>query len=370
MQDNNKKIAWINSEYIDWLCNSEGNFADVSFRTLNIDNWSDVYKYVESKIGQDYMIYEATYDQLQKIYIKTYNKIEQINFELQKKFSNVNIIKVYMYHSLKVFVDGMYLKDKKALDLLIVNAPKRTLQIINWKGTVESFCDKYDVDYLFALTRIYEREGWHKKMYELYRTLTPTDFEKRSIKIMTIRNEHIHINKVNTDKMPIWEDKIMGTIFLYNMAQDLSPLRILSKFFHYSMELNIHSRIISYFEEMGEFEKKFMNYFLQSENDTNLFFEPHCLIEAYCWEYSVHKLFSVLCENGIIYDENTYYIMLNKEKKIIFSNNFIDAISNYSKGRMFPGKHRMFSMGFKYKLFRYLILKNENFLEYIVDKAI
>ena len=104
------------------------------------------------------------------------------------------------------------------------------------------------------------------------------------------------------------------------------------------------------------FGKRFVTYFLQSERGETLFFEPHCITEAICWQESIHKLWSLLSKWQI---DNEYFkngdIDMSFDKKVIVSNNILDAISNSYKKRSFPGKHRMFSMLYKLEYLEHIL---------------
>ena len=366
---NCQKVEELNSELVDFLCNSEGNFVDVpidSYGNGKQVDWENLNKLINEK----YCIVECDeISHVNRIYQRMQANVKQINLDILNNISCIEeLLDICRTKIDDMYKSGLFLSESNGRKLLLENPPTKTMSIIDKNSNIEDICDELGIQYVFALTRLYEDEGWHNAMYKLYAELEPNYFEEKEIEIIYIKKEHLSKEYANLEKAPVWEDKIMGAIFIFNIDDSLDSLSVISKFYHYVMELYLHSSIVRNYKAYEDFSDRFIRYFLQSENDTELFFEPHCLIEAYCWRYAEKMLHDLLKNFGINLDKMNNTLIYKKEECFITENN-IDAISNHARKRKFPGRHRMFSMDFKYELFSSMVLKKSNFVDYIIVNA-
>lgn len=351
---------------IDCLTSSEGNFSDESFE----------------KIAKDEIIYEKIrngLDEIITINIVDKQQIENKYEELQKIESQIEKNMLLRFPTIKEgyqFVKnitsetGFFLKKAYIAELMNKNTPNCTLECIEYKDTVNHFIDEYGSGYLMALTRLYEGVEWHKRTYEYYKNMKCSHFEERPIDIIYIKKSHIKPLYAYMGRVPMWEDKIGGSIFIYNVDEKIVPLRFLSKYYHYIKELKFHTDIMRYFVANSSFQERFIRYFLQSEQDEVGFFEPHCLMEARCWEYSMKNLKIIASELEIeeLKNFSGKSVIMDIKGEIMLSDNLIDSISNNSKNRRCPGHHRMFSMLLKYHMFMMLTEKIE-IDQFLVENA-
>ena len=355
---------------IDRITSSQGNFFDASVANI-IKNDKEAGEMIKL-LYDNYQIEVVDENKtLQLKYNELSNALKQIEELIGKKFSCFKDAYLYISNENKKCNKAyMFLREERIKELELKYIPIYTLQTIGWTGTVESFIDQYGVKYLLALSRLYEGEEWHDKAYSFYKSLIFSDFEKRKIEIIHIDNKHIIPEKAYMDRVPIWEDKIGGSIFVYGVDNDIRPMRFISKYYHYIKELELHSNILRFYGENGLFENQFINYFLESEDSNVGFYEPHCLMEACCWEYSIEEMKKMICREGLVSnnDFSGRKIYMDSGYNYVLTDNIIDCISNDYNNRQFPGNHRMFSMDLKYFLFKSK-LDGISFEDFIVKNA-
>ena len=356
---------------IEWIVDSEGNFADTKISNQEISLDDEILESIFYKLKSSFfkIDFETHYSEKlwKEKYKEGFNRVNVMNEEIESFLKRVKIESISeMLENInndEKNDKGLFVKEAKMTEILFSNIPKDTIRVMREGASLEECLRDVGIYKLMALTRLYEGDEWHERAYKHYSGLTEKDFEEREIQLFSI-SEFNRGNKteIYKDKSPIWEEKIMGSIFVFGFDSfdDGKILRAITKFFHYKAELLIHSEVIKKLVGYTNFGERFLSYFLQSERGEALFFEPHCITEAICWQESIIKLWNLLEQWQI---ENEYFkegeIGITFDNKIIVSNNILDAISNSFKKRNYPGKHRMFSMLYKLA-----------YLEHILDSGI
>ena len=368
MEGDNEGIVEYSKDIVDWICSSDGNFNETSIQNSELKFSQAMLKVVCEELSSDFLsMYEINDLETSRcLYANTVNQVGIINQSifnaLRENISNgtATITEfLSILHSDQTGNEGYFLKEEKALELLTQNVPKKTISALKDGGELESCIRIYGMYFLMALTRLYEDEEWHDNMYELYKRLQEEDFEKRALTYVFIDARNLlYLSPKYVDKYPIWDDKMMGTIFIFGMDMDNPSLylRFITRLYHYEKEMRIHSEILDNMFLNNSFSRRFISYFLQSEKTEVAFFEPHCIMEALCWSESIKKVFDFLDRMHIDYsyffNGNTCILL---SPKVIISNNILDGVSNSFKGEKYPGKHRMFSMLYKLALLKYFM---------------
>jgi len=253
--------------------------------------------------------------------------------------------------------EGRFLKPARARQLLEQRPPVDLMSSLG-VNTVGELMDIEDIYSIFSLIRTTESSSWTVGFIEAYKTLSANDFESRSIEVRLFNPHHYPFIKPRLlSKQTVWEDKMMGTIFGMPTPNDcpVLTLRVLTRVYHYSVELLHHSSSLARVAGRDEFGFRLATMLQGVYSDYN-FFEPHALAEALYWR----RTFAFLRDHLQSVPGFEFWsggadagglLTSAAGAKTTISCNLFDVISNVSKARPFPGNTRMFAMALKEKLF-------------------
>jgi hypothetical protein len=214
----------------------------------------------------------------------------------------------------KLFV----LKKEKAAEILRKNPPPNTLKTLKYKD-VEELLKKEDLMELFSSLRFMESEDWmHETFDENYKSLTPQDFEKRDVKLLTLSGKWLKIAEKFVSKKyhNVSHLKELGVIFVIPLKIETpgETLRVFSMILHYLHEVKFYSNLFEKYATEPGFSGKLISLLKGSnpqidaskapginwliiqqylaknnENEPRLFI-PHVNPEALHWKKSEHDI--------------------------------------------------------------------------------
>lgn len=142
----------------------------------------------------------------------------------------------------KVFV----IKHDKAKELLRSMPPKNLMQRLGYK-TVDAMFEKEDFDELYTALRFSEGPDWLLEYNELFKTVTPDDYEERDIRILAMDHdkyadlaEHFTQKKLHN----VTHTKELGVVVVVPLKQTHSKgltLKTLPLLLHYLNEVKLYS---------------------------------------------------------------------------------------------------------------------------------
>src|SRR3989338_6659417 len=132
---------------------------------------------------------------------------------------------------------GFFLRPDVAADFLMRHPPRGLLAHLEYPG-VETMLERENIFELYGALRFSEDRQWMEEQIELYRGLTPTDFEERDVTVITMdRKKWYPLAKEYIEKKyhNMSHSKEMGVIFLVPVPGQFAGLnlRALPLLFHY-----------------------------------------------------------------------------------------------------------------------------------------
>lgn len=143
---------------------------------------------------------------------------------------------------------GFFLKEKKAKELLISSPPEKVLQFLGYK-TIEEAIAKENLFEIFASLRFIESSDWlNKVFFKKYLSLSPSDFEKRKVKIICLDEKwkNSAVDFVKHKRHNLTHLKELGAVFILPLSSNLEGelLRTVGLLFHYLEEVPFYSGVI------------------------------------------------------------------------------------------------------------------------------
>ncbi|MBI4982113.1 MAG: hypothetical protein HZC15_03070 [Candidatus Omnitrophica bacterium] len=183
---------------------------------------------------------------------------------------------------------GMFLKEKKLLQLLEINPPKKLISVYR-AGTLEGLLKIVDIQTAFTLARYVEPRKWLRtNINSCVRILSGQDFEERPIRVVIFKELPDCLVSYFKNKLPFSNDKLAGVLCgfpVVDLEENKIPrLRAISRAFHYIHEISFYSDVISHrilnrVYDGADFGQAVGNIF-ENYVDLAMFFEPHALVEA------------------------------------------------------------------------------------------
>ncbi len=147
---------------------------------------------------------------------------------------------------MKIPKDCWVLKRSVAKKLLTQMPPKKLMEHLGYRS-IESMLKHENIDEIYTALRFSEGPDWLNEYNELFKTITPSDFETREISIVVMDHdkyvdlaEHFVEKKLHN----ITHTKEMGTIVVVPMKAERMKgivLKSLSLLFHYINEIRLYS---------------------------------------------------------------------------------------------------------------------------------
>jgi len=162
--------------------------------------------------------------------------------------------------NMEISKDCWVLKKSVAKDFLRKMPPKGIMQILGYTS-VDSMLKSEDIGELFGALRFAEDGDWLNKFNELYKTLTPGDFETREIELIRMSYEKwgdIAEHFIEKKRHFHTHSKEMGVIVIVpNNVKSMAgiTMKVLSLTFHYINEIRLYSSFFKLKQVQADFGK-------------------------------------------------------------------------------------------------------------------
>ncbi len=189
---------------------------------------------------------------------------------------------------------GVFLKKEKAEKFLLQRESPNLLKYLKCKS-MEEVLARYDVFEIWSALRFVETNEWmHQTFDEIYKNLTPEDFEKRNIQIKVLGEEWRDIAEKFVEKKHhnVSHLKEFGIIFLNPIAENIPGkfLRDFALILHYFHEISFYSKMFLKYMYTKDFSEKFKSLlrgdvkeYKDLDNlNKNKFYWP--IIQRYLWK--------------------------------------------------------------------------------------
>ena len=156
---------------------------------------------------------------------------------------------------------GIFLKKKLAEEFLLKREAPNLLNYLKCKN-MEEVLARYDVFEVWSALRFVENNEWmHQTFDEIYKNLSPDNFEEREIQIKVLNEEWREIAEKFVEKKHhnVSHLKEFGIIFLNPIAENIPGkfLRDFALILHYSHEINFYSKMFLKYLDYPDFTEKF-----------------------------------------------------------------------------------------------------------------
>ncbi len=245
---------------------------------------------------------------------------------------NAQLITQKAYQAVNNELHGTFLKKDRARAMLKSTPPERVITLLGYQG-VDELLEKEPVEEIFAAMRFVETREWMNTVFlKEYETLTPEDFEERSIELivlnkkwLSVAQEFLHKKHHNVSHL-----KELGIVFIIPIPLDVpgDTLRMFSLVLHYLYEVPFYARLIErYIKDPVSFSSRFISFirgdvgqesqefnesrarwliiqrYLAKENpDDRLLSIPHVNPEAIHWAKAQHALMRVFSDVSMFYN--------------------------------------------------------------------
>jgi len=142
--------------------------------------------------------------------------------------------------------DCWVLKRSVAKRLLTQMPPKKLMKHLGYRS-IDSMLKHEDIDEIYTALRFSEGGEWLEKYNELFKTIKPSDFETRQIRILVMNHDKyvdLATHFVEKKLHNITHTKEMGTIVVVPMHQERMKgivLKSMPLIFHYINEIRLYS---------------------------------------------------------------------------------------------------------------------------------
>ena len=244
--------------------------------------------------------------------------------------------------------EGMYLKIDKAKELLKIHPPTQIMSDLGY-ASVHELLEKEDIFTVFSIARYCESEQWLDEFIDLYRQLTPDDFERRTVEICIIDPDRFPSAVPHLlDKLSISNDKVVGTIFgmpipAGRQSYDIMTLRNFTRALHYLYEIDMYSRFTQSTVSMPDtFGERFSTAIRGYHSTDEGYLSPHIVSENLAWEKTVETLASMSAEIPELSGWNTKlevcgYRFDESGNRVLVTLNLVDLITTLSRRQELPG---------------------------------
>jgi hypothetical protein len=189
-----------------------------------------------------------------EFYLALVNRIEQDNERVARLVggTDINNVRHMIPHMVRAVEKTKtpkscwVLKRSVAKDLLRQMPPKKLMKHLGYRS-LESMLKHEDIDEVYTALRFSEGGEWLNKYNELFKKITPSDFETRDIKIIVMDHDKyvdLATHFVEKKLHNITHTKEMGTIVVVPMHTEEMKgitLKSLPLMYHYINEIRLYS---------------------------------------------------------------------------------------------------------------------------------
>lgn len=284
--------------------------------------------------------------------------------------------------------DCWVLKRSVAKRLLKKMPPKAMMSHLGYR-TIDSMLKREPFDEMYTALRFSEGGDWLNEYNELFKTVTPSDFESRDITITEMDHDKwvdLTAEFVNKKKHNVTHTKELGTIVVVPMQQTHMrglPLKTLPMLFHYINEVRLYSAFFKLKSTVGNFGKTVVKTLIADPSDAAVVagqdihwrviqryfgklpkenhpeaFEPHVHPEDLHWRRAEDMLYDV--DPELEFWKNMDYVALDLPGGLV-SFNLVDVAFSYSNEDTFETRN-IYHMRES--------LWNQLFIEYMGEKVL
>ncbi len=284
--------------------------------------------------------------------------------------------------------DGWFLREDKARAMLRRKPPEAIMERLG-HHLVSHLLDTEDISELFLALRFAESPEWLNDFNQLYRDLTPADFELRQIRVVPFAASKwgdIAEHFIQKKRHNITHSKEMGAIAVMPMTQARMTgvtLKVLPLLCHYYNEIRLYSSFFKLMQAKQNFGEIVVNTLIADPAHVRLtgqgpihwrviqryfgklttevhpeIFEPHVQPEDLHWRRAEEVLYEIDPELEFWRDLD-YVAVLKGEETLTF--NLMDISLGYSNATGYEGRY----------LYHFReALWNEVFARYLGQKAL
>ena len=161
-------------------------------------------------------------------------------------------------------IDQLFvLKKEKAEEILRKNPPPNILKALKYKD-IDELQKKEDLAEVFSALRFVETDEWmHKTFDDTYKKLTPQDFEKRDVRLITLSGKWLKVAEKFVKKKyhNVSHLKELGVVFVIPLKIDTpgETLRVFSMILHYLHETKFYSDLFEKYSKENNFGEKIIS---------------------------------------------------------------------------------------------------------------
>ena len=262
--------------------------------------------------------------------------------------------------------DGWFLREERARAMLRLKPPEAIMERLGYH-LVSQLLDSEDIAELFLALRFAESPEWLTDFNQLYRHLTPADFERRSIRVVPFEAakwgdiaEHFIAKKRHN----ITHSKEMGAIAIMPMKETRMTgvtLKVLPLLCHYFNEIRLYSSFFKLMQGKANFGdivtdtliadpahvqlthqgpihwRVIQRYFGKLTNEVHPeIFEPHVQPEDLHWRRAEEVLYEIDAELEF-WKGLDYVAVMKDDHPVTF--NLMDLSLGYSNGIGYEGRY-------------------------------
>lgn len=255
----------------------------------------------------------------------------------------------------KVFV----IKHDKAKELLRAHPPTKLMERLGYESIDDMFAGE-DFDELYTALRFSEGSDWLNDFNELFKTVTPDDYEERDIRILAMdHDKYVDLAEQFTQKKlhNVTHTKELGVIVVVPLRETHSKgltLKTLPLLLHYLNEVKLYSTFFKLKAQHPNFGETVVNtliadpgtasqmagryvhwrviqrYYGKLKDEAHKeMFEPHVHPEDLHWRRAEELLYQIDPEMKF-WQDNDYVGLLFDEKPVTL--NFVDIALSYANG--------------------------------------
>jgi len=328
-----------------------------------------------------------------ELYMSLLRKIEEDDLKLTKKLRYLAASRVSaeadpvagMIEVLKEVDENLScfaIKKSKIKLLLKAVPPKRTMKSLGYRS-IDSMLKREPTLVILPAAQILESKTWLKKFAEQYKTLTPSDFEERTISFLEPKNSHWQ--KINSETLSkrhsnVYSSRETGSILLLSLPgnelpkgaitsslslalSELNQIRACSTYLKLSqVRKDFSETVFKISQDQVELKSKLFDqpvpwnlvhryYSLITEKFRSDVFEPYLRVEDMIW-HPVEKTLSDI-EPSFKFWLNSSHLGLVEDDQPV-SLNLMDSALNLCNQRKFEDRITHY---FKNSLWHELLLK-------------
>lgn len=204
-------------------------------------------------------IYRSLIDKIKIADHEIFNLFEKPNFEDTSSCKTI----LSSASEFSAIPDGFFLKEEKAKEFLLNIPPPNILKFLKYENSRE-LIEKEDLFEVYSALRFIENAKWlNTVFFKQYESLTPTDFEKRKIKIAILDTKWRSAaeNFLKKKYHNISHLKELGVIFIIPVRLNVpgETLRTFALILHYFHEIDFYARLFQKYAAKENFSEKLIS---------------------------------------------------------------------------------------------------------------